>query len=58
MPENKTGTGRGNDFGEKRITGRGHEEASSRPIVNQEMAPANPKQQTEVPHPGIRSPHS
>ena len=58
MAENKTQTGRGNDFGIVRRGSPGHPEASSQPIVNQEMTPANVKQRTEVPHPGVRSPHS
>jgi len=58
MAEDKTQMGRGEDFGSPRRGGPGHPEAESRPIVNAELAPANQKTKTVIPHPGIRHPQS
>jgi len=56
--QDNTQTGRGNDFGVARSVGLGHPEASSRPIVNAELTPANEKRKTVMPHPGVRHPQS
>jgi len=58
MAEDTTQKGRGNDFGMPRRGGPGHPEASSKPIVNAELAPANEKRKTVMPHPGVRHPQA